>query len=149
MKTRVLAVCVLFISFLAMPLARAENLRAAMEGFNARWLQAYNTNTPQAFLDMYTIDAVLMPPSSPPINGREAITKFWEDRLKPGTRKNHTFEILSAEQDGKTAYQVNRWTLDVIKDTGETTKMSGNSARVFERQDDGRWLIKVHIFNVQ
>jgi len=149
MKSKALLLSALFVSVLTTSLARAEDLRAAMEGVNARWLQAYNTNSPQAFLDMYTNDAVLMPPGSPPVNGREAITQFWENRLKPGNRKNHTFEILSAQQDGKTAYQVNRWTADLIKDTGETTKLSGNSVRVFERQSDGGWLIKVHIFNVQ
>ena len=147
MKSKVVLFCALIVSILTTSLARAEDLRAAMEEANAHWLQAYNTNNPQAFLEMYTNDAVLMPPSSPPVNGREAISQFWENRLKAGNRKNHTFQILSVQQDGKTAYQVNLWTLDVIKDTGETTKLSGNSARIFERQSDGRWLIKVHIFN--
>lgn len=141
-----LALLIVFI-MMAAPV-RAEDLRAVMEADNARWLAAYNTNTPAAFPAMYAKDAVLLPPGAQPVNGNEAIGKFWEARLKPGNRKDHTFEIVSIHQDGKYAYQVARWTVVVVKDTGERTKFSGNTVRVFERQPDGGWLTKVHIFNV-
>ena len=67
--------------------ARADDLRAAMEADNTRWLVAYNTNNPAAFSGMYTQDAVVLPPIAPPVNGREAIEKFWEDRLRRGNRR--------------------------------------------------------------
>ena len=104
--------------------ARAEDLRAVMEANNARWLAAYNTNTPVAFPAMYTKDAVVLPPGSQPVSGRQAIGQFWEDRLKPGNRKDHTFEIISLQQDGQYAYQVARWTLNIIVKTGEPMKVS-------------------------
>jgi uncharacterized protein (TIGR02246 family) len=128
--------------------ARSEDLRAVMEADNARWLTAYNTNTPAAFPAMYTEDAVVLPPGSQPVKGRQAIGQFWEDRLKPGNRKDHTFEIVSLQQDGQYGYQVARWTLNIINKTGEPTKVSGNTVRIFEHQPDGAWLTKVHIFNL-
>jgi ketosteroid isomerase-like protein len=128
--------------------ARAEDLRAVMEADNARWLAAYNTNTPEAFPAMYTKDAVVLPPGSQPVNVRQAIGQFWEDRLKPGNRKDHTFEIISLQQDGQYAYQVARWTLNIFVKTGEPMKVSGNTVRIFEHQPDGAWLTKVHIFTV-
>jgi uncharacterized protein (TIGR02246 family) len=128
--------------------ARAEDLRAVMEADNARWLAAYNTNTPAAFAAMYTEDAVVLPPGQPPVNGRDAITQFWKDRLAPGNRKDHTFEIVSVRQDGELAYQVARWTLDILNGRGEPTKVSGNTVRIFERQPDGSWLTRVHIFSL-
>ena len=138
----------LLIGLIAAAPAHAEDLRAVMEADNARWLAAYNTNTPAAFPAMYTKDAVLLPPGAQPVSGREAIGQFWESRLKPGNRKDHTFEIVNLQQDGKYAYQVARWTLVVVKDTGEPTKLSGNTVRIFEHQPDGAWLTKVHIFNL-
>ena len=120
-----------------------------MEADNARWLAAYNTNTPAAFPAMYTKDAVVLPPGAQPVDGREAIGKFWEERLKPGNRKDHTFEIVKIGQDGHLAYQEARWTLAIINKTGEPTKLSGNTVRIFEQQADGTWLTKVHIFNLQ
>lgn len=95
---------------------------------------------------MYTKDAILLPPGAQPVSGPEAIGQFWESRLKPGNRKDHTFEIVSLQQGGKYTYQLARWTLIVVKDTGE--KLSGNTVRIFERQADGKWLTKVHIFNL-
>jgi len=90
----------------------------------------------------------VLPPGAQPVNGRQAIGQFWEDRLKPGNRKDHTFEIVSLQQDGQYAYQVARWTLNIINKTGEPTKVSGNTVRIFEHQADGAWLTKVHIFNL-
>jgi uncharacterized protein (TIGR02246 family) len=128
--------------------ARADDLRAAMEADNARWLAAYNTNTPAAFPAMYTDDAVVLPPGSEPVSGRQAIGRFWEDRLKPGNRNDHTFDIVSLRQDGQYAYQVARWTLNVMNKAGEPTKVSGNTVRIFQHQPDGAWLAEVHIFNL-
>jgi uncharacterized protein (TIGR02246 family) len=137
----------LLVGFVAATPARAEDLRAVMEADNARWLAAYNTRNAAAFPAMYTKDAILLPPGAQPASGPEAIGQFWESRLKPGNRKDHTFEIVSIQQDGKYAYQVARWTVVVVKDTGEPTKLSGNTVRIFEHQPDGAWLTKVHIFN--
>lgn len=128
--------------------AQDDALRASMEADNAKWLEAYNTNNPKAYLSMYAKDAILLPPGAALASGREAIEQFWESRLKAGNRKDHNFEILSIRQDGNLAYQVARWTVLVQKDGGEPVKLSGNTLRVFERQPDGAWLTKVHAFNL-
>ena len=128
--------------------ARAEDFRAVMEADNARWLAAYNSRDTAAFPAMYTKDAVVLPPGAQPAAGREAIGQFWDNWLKKGNRKDHTFEIVSIQQDGIYLYQVARWTVVVVKDTGEHTQLSGNTVRIFEHQPDGAWLTKVHIFNL-
>ena len=128
--------------------ARAEDLRAVMEADNARWLAAYNSRDTAAFPAMYTKDAVVLPPGAQPATGREAIGQFWETWLKKGNRKDHTFEIVSIQQDGQYVYQVARWTLVVVKDSGEPIHLSGNTVRIFEHQPDGAWLTRVHIFNI-
>jgi uncharacterized protein (TIGR02246 family) len=139
---------VALMAFLAVSKVQAEDLRAVMETDNARWLEAYNTNKPAAFPTMYTEDAMLLPPGGEPVRGRQAIGQFWENRLKPGNRKNHTFEIVAIQQDGQLAYQIAEWTVLVTTSTGETTKASGNTVRIFERQPGGEWLTKAHIFNL-
>jgi ketosteroid isomerase-like protein len=128
-------------------LAWADDLRSAMEAANAEWLAAYNSMNAAAFPAMYAKDAVLMPPGAQPVKGAEAIGQFWAERIKPGNRKNHTFEIVSIEQDGKIAYQTSRWTVELVSDKGEVKKVAGNSVRIYEKPND-RWLIKVHIFNI-
>lgn len=138
----------LLLMFATAASAWAEDFRAVMEADNVRWLAAYNTRNLAAFPAMYTEDAVVLPPGTQPVTGRDAIGQFWENWIKRGNRKDHTFEIVSVQQDGKYAYQVARWTVVVVKDNGETTQLSGNTVRIFERQVDGKWLTKVHIFNL-
>ena len=140
----------ILVVLLTAPMAWAQdNIRAAMEAANNEWSAAYNSLNGKAFPALYTKDAVLMPPGVQPINGSEAIGRFWTDLIRTGNRKNFAIEIVSIERDGKYAYQTARWTLDLVKDNGELTKaVEGNSVRIFEEQPDGKWLAKVHIYNV-
>jgi ketosteroid isomerase-like protein len=125
-----------------------DNIRAAMETANKEWTAAYNSMNGKAFPALYTKDAVLMAPGVQPINGSEAIGQFWTDLIKAGNRKNFALEIASIQRDGKYAYQTGRWTLDVVKENGEVTKVGGNTVRIFEEQPDGKWLAKIHIYNL-
>ena len=137
------AACLTILTFHVM----AADLRAAMEADNARWLAAFNTPNPAAFPAMYTKDAILLPQGSQLVTGGpEAIKQFWESNIKAGV-KDHTFEILSIYEDGKYAYQAAKWTVVLVKGTGEKTPLSGNTIRIFERQSDGTWLTKIHMFN--
>jgi ketosteroid isomerase-like protein len=125
-----------------------DNIKAAMEAANTEWSAAYNSMNGKAFPALYTKDAILMPPGVQPINGSEAIGQFWTDLLKAGNRKNFALEIASIQREGKYAYQTGRWTIDQVKDNGELAKVGGNTVRIFEEQPDGKWLAKVHIYNV-
>ena len=127
--------------------ASAEDLRVEMEAANAAWLRAYRTLNGAALAAQYTEDAMLLPPGMQPVVGADAIGRFWADALKAGNLKNHTFEIVSVHREGNYAYQVARWTLDVLNDKGEATKKAGNTVRIFEKQTNGKWLTKIHIFN--
>jgi ketosteroid isomerase-like protein len=89
-----------------------------------------------------------MPPGTQPINGSEAIGQYWTDLIKAGNRKNFTIEIATIQRDGKVAYQAGKWTVDLVKNNGEVTKVAGSTVRIFEEQPDGKWLAKVHIFNL-
>ena len=118
-----------------------------MEAANSAFLTAYNSQNGPAFKALYTPDAMLLAPGMQALIGADAIGAFWADRIKGGSRKNHTFEIVSVWADGRYAYQVARYTLDVVNDKGEIFKSAGNTVRIFEKQPDGTWLSKVHIFN--
>jgi uncharacterized protein (TIGR02246 family) len=130
----------------AVTAARAEELRAAMEAANTQFLKAFNTPDPAGFLPLYTVDAVLLFGGAPPITGPEAIRQFWESRIKLGVR-DHTFDIIEAGADGKYAYQVTKNTVQLVRDSGEKTVTAGHTVRIFEKQSDGTWKIKIHMFN--
>jgi len=128
--------------------ARAEELRPAMERANAEFLEAFNRPNPAGFAALYTPDAVLLFGGLPPKTGPEAITQFWESQIKAGVR-DHTYEILDAWVDGKYAFQLAKAGVQVVTPTGEKMPSSGYTVRIFERQSDGAWKVKIHMFNRQ
>ena len=124
----------------------AKDFTEEMKSENARWLAAYNSRDAQAFGPMYTPDAVMLPQGSPPIEGRTAIVQFWFEMFKKGLQ-NPTLEIIDTRQEGNLAYQTCRWSLTDPKEKSLGKKLTGNTLRIFERQRDGRWLIKVQMSN--
>lgn len=141
-------VAVLALLVLAASTATAEDLRSAMEEANARFLEAFNRPDPAGFLGLYTPDALLLFQGAPPQTGPEAITKFWDSRIKAGAR-DHTFEIVDAWADGKYAYQIAKAGVQLMPQGGGKIAISGYTVRIFERQNDGTWKAKVHMFNPQ
>ena len=125
---------------------RADDIRPAMEAANAQFLRAFNTPNPSAFVPLYTADSVLFFQGAPPVTGPEAIKQFWQSRINLGIR-DHTFDIIETGADGRYAYQVAKATVQLVRDTGEKTLMVGHTVRVFEKQSDGTWKTKVHMFN--
>lgn len=125
---------------------RADDIRPAMEAANAQFLTAFNTPNPSAFVPLYTSDSVLFFQGAPPVTGPEAIKQFWESRIKLGIR-DHTFDIIETGGDGRYAYQVAKATVQLVRDTGEKTLTAGHTVRIFEKQGDGTWKTKVHMFN--
>jgi ketosteroid isomerase-like protein len=126
--------------------ARADDIRPAMEAANSQFLAAFNSPNPAAFVSLYTADAVLFFQGSLPVTGPEAIKQFWESRIKLGIR-DHTFDIGETGTDGRYAWQISRTTVQWVRDTGEKTLIAGNAVRIFEKQSDGTWKTKIHMWN--
>jgi uncharacterized protein (TIGR02246 family) len=135
--------CVLGTVAFAASADEAEDFQAAMEANNANWLQAYNTQDAEALSDMYAEDAILIAAGSKPIQGAKDIEAYWVEDVKGYS--DHTWEILETRGASELAYQVAEWT---VAERGTGTQYSGNTVRILERQPDGQWLTKVHMFSV-
>ena len=68
-------IAVVILLLTSAPSARADDLRAAMEAANARWLAAFNTPNPTAFPALYTADAVVLFQGAPPV--RPLLQEGW------------------------------------------------------------------------
>jgi uncharacterized protein (TIGR02246 family) len=138
-----LVLCFLSAAVLAAGAEGHEDLQAAMEANNAKWLQAYNSQDAEALRDMYAEDAILIAAGSQPIHGAKDIEAYWAEDVQG--YGDHTWKILEIRGASDLAYQVAEWT---VAERGTGAQYSGNTVRILERQPDGEWLTKVHMFSV-
>jgi hypothetical protein len=81
------------------------------------------------------------------------LTDSQRDDVYNAVAKLHTFNESYEDTESGPAPRLGlkrdgQWTLDLVKDNGEVTKVAGSSVRIFEEQPDGKWLAKVHIYNL-
>jgi len=139
----VFVLCVLGTAALPAGAEDPEDLQAAMKANNAKWLQAYNTQDAEALGKLYAADAILIGAGSQPIHGAKDIEAYWVEDVQ--AYGDHTWETLETRGASDLAYQVAEWT---VAERGSGAQYSGNTVRILERQPDGEWLTKVHMFSV-
>jgi ketosteroid isomerase-like protein len=99
----------------------------------------------EAWSNLYTEDAVLMPPNHPALHSRSALRE-WVDTFGEITR----FEIQVDEVDGQGDVAFVRGTYEATflpKDAPGPIDDRGKFLDIRQRQPDGRWLIHRDIFN--
>jgi ketosteroid isomerase-like protein len=115
-----------------------------MAALNAQWDAAINDPNPDALLPMYSSDARLMPPGAPSATGTVAIRDFFAARGK--SVRDHRLQLVDVLAIGNYAYVTSQFTALLVKDGGETTRLSGSTVKLYEHQTNGQWKIKSHMF---
>ena len=119
-------------------------------GATARWLAAYNTNTPAAFPAMYTKDAVVLPPGSQPVNGKASgIGQLLGRPTQAGQQEGP--HVRDYQPSARWPVCLSGRSLDAQhhrQDRRADEKVSGNTVRIRSTSPTGTWLTKVHIFNL-
>jgi ketosteroid isomerase-like protein len=144
MKLAKIAFVLCFLGTAALPAGseEPEDLQATMKANNTEWLQAYNTQDAEMLGSLYARDAILIGAGSQPIHGAKDIEAYWAEDVQ--AYGDHTWEILETRGASDLAYQVAEWT---VAERGSGAQYSGNTVRILERQPDGDWLTKVHMFS--
>ena len=114
--------------------------REAIEVAVRRYVAASNAGDAEALAELYTDDALLLPPDHEPVRGREAIGAYWSH----GTDQGLEVTTLSVEVDGGLGYLVGRYQLPA---TDEEPADSGKYVMCLKRQRDGSWKLTADIWN--
>ena len=69
---------VLVIAFLLALAAPAAAQKAQIDAINARWMELFNKGDFAGIAELYTADAVALPPGSPMVRGKAAIGAMWK-----------------------------------------------------------------------
>jgi ketosteroid isomerase-like protein len=123
--------------------ALSDPLADKVTSMNAQWDAAINNADFDALLPLYTADGRLMPPGAQPVTGPLAIRDFFAGRGR--SVRNHKLELVGVVPIGNYAYTTSHFTATFMANE-KAASISGSTVRLLERQPDGQWKIKSHIF---
>ncbi len=118
--------------------------KAAIEKAKRSWVAAFKSEDWDALVDSYAEDAVLLAPDELVISGREGIRAYY------GTDEdtsNENFQTVSMGGDSKIVYVQGEFSFTIQTGDEEPVEASGKYMEIWQKQEDGNWLITHDIFN--
>lgn len=104
------------------------SMREQFDKLNHAYAGATEAGDAEALSRLFTADAILLAPGSPPATGRQAIRKSHERELEEsGGGYNLIIKTLDFQEQGDTAYAAGTW---------QTEDQHGNWLDVVQRQSD-------------
>ena len=116
--------------------------RAAIEEVTEQFLQAFLSADFETIAQLYTEDAVFLPPNEPAVTGREAI-KTWLTAFPRVSAATFTTDEIDGV--GDLAYVRGRYVMTLDLDASPVD--SGKYVEIRKRQSDGTWRLVADIFN--
>ena len=114
---------------------------------NQKYLEFYNSGNYEGVASLHTEDAVVMPPNVLSRIGKDQIMSAIKDEISMGFT-----DLKFVENDikifGTLAYDEGSYSLNIKSDIGEIIGNDfGKYLVVWEKQNDGGWLMKKDIWN--
>jgi uncharacterized protein (TIGR02246 family) len=125
----------------------AFDFRSAIERVIAQFEKAVNAKDAATIANMYTDDAALMPPGSPPIKGRNNIQQFWQSFMDAGAG-DAKLRVTEVNSFGDTAYEIGSFEANLPNPQVGTVRGQGKYVVIWKRQPDGSIRLHVDIFNM-
>lgn len=117
---------------------------SAIRAASDEWVATYNENDWNALAKLFAANAIMMPPNSPEVVGRDAISA-WEEDYETGFQI--AFDIQDIEGEGDLAYVRGRSCIFIPLDTGGYGVDVGKYLEVRMKDENGDWLIVADVFN--
>jgi len=128
------------------PSVPAEDI-AAIQTIFENYQNTLNNGDAAGFANLYTEDAIRMPPNTPALVGKEAIRAESQD-FADQVVLTLTNEVAEVEVIGDWAFIRGAWRASVTpREGGQATERSGKWLSIAVRQPDGTWKLHRHIWN--
>lgn len=128
------------------PAATAPNIDAALRGVADAYVKATLAADAKAIADLYTDDAVEMPPNMPVVKGRAAIQKYYEKQFAAGKLARFSITHLDSRAMGDAGYDVGTYQQSMTPAGAAAMEDSGKYT-VILRRTGGRWKVAYAIYN--
>ena len=120
---------------------------AEIEAARAEWMALFSAGDGAAVAERsFSEDAMLLPPDSAPVMGREAIAAFWQGAFDAGVT-DLKLDTISIEVIGDTGIVTGYYTVTVPTEGGGTIEASGKELLIYKKEADGVWRATRDIWN--
>lgn len=111
-----------------------------------RFAAAYATLDADRVAEIYTEDALMLPPGGDILKGRAAIRKQYDDGFDEDRKRGHTrritFELVDRLVSGDVRNDYGYYTIIGRSSSGHESEHRGKFAKVWQRGRDGVWRIR-------
>ncbi len=136
---------------IALLTASAPAISVADDAFDVRVINSqltkeFTSGSTARLAELYTNNAVMLPPSSEILTSNESIKAYWDALKKAGIKKYSIYPV-DLNIKGNRAYTSGLWEATRVTAEGSTVNLNGNISNVLEKQEDGSWKITVQSWN--
>ena len=115
-------------------------------GVNQQLEAAFNRGDARAMAELYSEDAVILPPGAPWLEGRESVVEVWQKVMAQDV-KDLDLQTVAIDEQRNTATEVGRFTLTVPDGQGGRRTIPGKYIVHWKRNLDGAWQLHWDIWN--
>ena len=111
----------------------------AIQQLTERWIAAVNAQEIEPLLSLVTDDVIFLPPSGPPIQGKEAVGDLYRSIFTQfDFEQSASHEEIEVSGDWAFAWGSEMLTLSP-RGGGQPIRMCGKGLTILRRQPDGSW----------
>jgi len=118
--------------------ASAETARETIEKGAVAWAAAFNAGDAAGVAALFSENAMLLPPDTKQIKGRQAIQETIQNWIDDGSN-NIRFNLIEIEVSGDLGYEIGLYSVDYPADNGQMATATGDYLVVWKREADGVW----------
>ena len=112
------------------------------------WSEIVNSGVIDAIVSHWDEEAIMLPPDSPMIEGRDAIRAYVESSSEiPGFRITWEPERAFISNSGDMAYMIERNKVTFNDQNGEPVTVRGKVVTVWRRNNEGKWKNVIDMWN--
>ena len=118
------------------------DITAVVKSANDKWDRAFNSGDVATVASLYEKNGRVVTGDGKIINGRANIKNLFKSVFDGGFH-DHKIEMIDVQVNGDIAWETAKWT-----GVGADNKTyRGHIVNIFERQSNGDWKVRLHIWN--
>lgn len=121
-------------------------VRQAIEEANVKFGEAVRMADATTVASFYTEDAILLPPNSEMIQGREGVEAYWAAGMQMGL-KDAVLTIVDVIGMGDMVCEIGTYVVTIQPEGQDAFQDSGKYLVIWNKDDDGTWKLHVDIWN--